>query len=204
MPARPETLILASGSAARQSILSAAGLTFAIELANVDEPALRDSLAESNPSASPADVADALAVAKARDVSRRFPEAFVIGSDQVLDCEGQLLSKPMNEAGVRATLDQLSGRAHALHAAVAVARGGESVWTSRDTAVLTMRTLSASDVDWYVAAAGQDIYHSVGAYHIEGIGVQLFQAVDGDHFTIRGMPLLPLLHALRQLGVLPS
>lgn len=185
-------------------MLRAAGLTFAVVPADIDEPALRDTLSHSGSAPTPVKIADALAAAKAVDVSRRYPAALVIGSDQVLECEGEILSKPHNDDGVRATLTKLSGRKHALHASVALAENGAVLWSASDTASLTMRDLGTSDIDHYMSIAGDGIRHSVGAYHIEGVGIQLFDAVEGDHFTILGMPLVPLLRALRQHGGLAS
>ncbi len=197
-------LILASGSATRRDMLRAAGVSFDIVPADVDEPALRQDLVAGNPQVTPAAIAAALAAAKARDVSRRYPQAVVIGSDQVLDLDGEIFAKPHDIAGVRATLQHLSGRTHALHAAVALARGDDVVWTANDTARLTMRPLSPQFVDGYIARVGEQACQSVGAYQIEGLGIQLFARIEGDHFTILGLPLLPLLQELRAQGVLAA
>lgn len=202
MQPRHRSLILGSGSEARQRMLREAGLTFAVVPADIDEPAVRESFVnESNHPPSSAAIADMLAAAKAVEVSRRFPAALVVGSDQVLDCEGEILSKPYDDGGVRATLAKLSGRTHALHSSVVLAEDGAVIWSANDTASLTMRQLGNGDIDRYVKIAGDGIRHSVGAYHIEAVGIQLFDAVEGDHFTILGMPLVPLLKALRQYGV---
>lgn len=197
-------LILASGSATRREMLRAAGVSFDIMPAEIDEPALRDALVADNPHVTPTAVAAALAAAKARDVGRRQPQALVIGSDQVLELDGEIFAKPQDAAGVRATLQRLSGRTHALHAAVALARGDDVVWSANDTATLTMRPLSSALIESYIEGVGAAVCQSVGAYQIEGRGIQLFSRIDGDHFTILGMPLLPLLQELRAQGVLAA
>lgn len=204
MSAYPKRLVLGSGSQARQRMLRAAGVAFDVVPAVVDEPGIRNTVvSRTDGHASPAEIANALAAAKALEVSNRLPDALVIGADQVLDCGGDLLSKPLNEAGVRATLAKLAGRTHELHSSVVLATAGEIIWTDHDSAALSMRSLDEDAINWYVGAAGEDIFHSVGAYHIEGLGIRLFESVAGDHFTILGMPLLPLLAKLRQLGAVP-
>lgn len=197
-------LILGSGSATRRKMLRNAGISFEVTAADVDEAILRDELTANDPQITPADIATALAAAKALAVSRRHPDGLVIGSDQVLDLDGEILTKPQDAAGVRTTLQKLSGKTHALHAAVALALGGTIVWSNLDTARLTMRPLSAQFIEGYVARVGEQVCQSVGAYQIEDLGIQLFQRIDGDHFTILGMPFLPLLSELRERGVIPA
>lgn len=205
MTSRPSArLILASGSATRRAMLQAAGIVFDVVPADVDEPAVRHALLAENSNATPVEIAQALAAAKSKDVSRRNPGAIVIGSDQVLDCDGEIFSKPDGIAGVRATLEKLSNRTHSLHAAVALSCAGRVTWAACDSARLTMRRLSPSFIDGYVARTGGSVCQSVGAYQIEGYGIQLFDRVDGDHFTILGMPLLPLLGELRAKGALAT
>lgn len=193
-------LILGSGSATRRQMLRAAGLTFDVVPATIDEAALRHELTSSG-GVTPAEIAEALARAKASDVSDRNSGSFVVGSDQVLDCAGEIFAKPRDDDGVRSTLRALSGKTHTLHSAVAIARDGRVLWSVCDAAHLTMRQLSDSVIESYVRLAGRDVRDSVGAYQIEGLGVQLFSSVEGNHFTILGMPLLPLLQALRQFEV---
>lgn len=199
----PQRVILASGSKARREMLHAAAVEFSVRTADVDEPALRAAMrAEHGDVIGPADVALMLARAKAEAVSRLEPEAIVIGSDQVLAFEGALLTKPGDLARVAEQIAKLSGRRHELVSAVAIAVDGVAVWSAVDMARLTMRAVSDRFVEAYVAACGEEVRHSVGAYHLEGLGVQLFEKIEGDYFTILGMPLLPLLSELRRRGVL--
>lgn len=205
MRPNPSTrLILASGSVTRRAMLQAAGVEFDVVPADVDEPALRDDLVAAKHDVTPTEIAEALAAAKARDVSRKHPGADVIGSDQVLDLDGEIFAKPDNQAAVRTTLQKLSGKTHALHSAVAIARADQIIWSASDTVRLTMRTLSPSFIDNYIARLSETARYSLGAYQIEGLGIQLFEQIDGDHFTILGMPLLPLLRQLRTQGALAA
>jgi len=191
-------LILASASSARRAMLEDAGVAFEVESARIDERATQDILtAGSSGGVEPADIAELLAQAKARDVSMRNPGALVIGSDQVLNVGASLLTKSADLAGVRATLKRLRGKTHQLHSGVALARDGDIVWSTVETASLTMRNFSGAFLEEYVAAEGSDLCASVGAYKFEGRGLQLFQSIAGDYFTILGMPLLPLLAELR-------
>lgn len=203
MTRRPD-LILASGSATRRTMLRAAGVDLEVLSASIDEAEARRQLVANKASITPVEIAEELAVAKAEDVSRLRRDAFVIGSDQVLELDGEILTKPTDIAGVYATLEKLNGKTHALHSAVALARGGATVWSICDTARLTMRTLSPDFVDAYVARVGEAVCQSVGAYQIEDFGIQLFERIKGDHFTILGMPLLPLLNELRARGVVAA
>lgn len=199
----PQRVILASGSKARREMLAGAGVEFSVRTADVDEPALRAAMrAEHGDAFLPADVALMLARAKAEAVSRIEPGAIVIGSDQVLSLEGALLTKAGDVARVAEQIATLSGRTHELVSAVAIAMDGVAVWSAVDAARLTMRAVSDRFVDSYVTACGEEVRHSVGAYHLEGLGVQLFETIEGDYFTILGMPLLPLLSELRRRGVL--
>lgn len=192
-------LILASSSSTRQRLLRAAGVAFSTEAAAVDETAVLESLAAAK--ARGRDAADLLAELKALKVSGRRAGAFVIGADQVLTCDGRFFSKPETVAAARAQLLQLSGKTHVLSSAVCVARDGAIVWRDVQEARLTMRALSDAFLDAYLAQAGADILGSVGAYHVEGLGIQLFSRIDGDTFTILGLPLLPLLDFLRTHGM---
>lgn len=204
MIAEPPRLVLASGSATRRTLLEAAGLAFEVVPADVDEAALRDRLFEDSASVSHESVAQALADAKAVEVSTRVPDALVIGADQVLSFEGTLFEKPKSVDEARAHLRRLRGKTHALHAATALALGGEVQWQNLETACLTFRAFSDAALEAYLARAGAAVLTSVGAYQIEGPAIQLFECVEGDHSTILGLPLLPLLAELRSRGVIAS
>lgn len=192
-------LILASSSAARQRLLRAAGVPFSVDPAAVDETTVLQSLTAER--ASGRDAADLLAELKALQVSNRRPGAFVVGADQVLSCGGELFEKPMQRAAARAQLLKLRGQAHVLSSGVCVARDGGVVWREVREARMTMRPFSEAFLDAYLVEAGEDILRSVGAYHVEGLGIQLFSRIDGDSFTIQGLPLLPLLDFLRTHGM---
>jgi len=195
-------LILASQSTARLLMLRNAGLSFEAKPAPIDERAVEAPLiAERQP---PSDIALALAEAKAVAVSRVEPDAVVIGADQTLEADGVRWTKPRTIDEARQQLESLAGHTHALHSGVAVARNRGVVWGHVDTARLTMRKLSAGFIDRYLAEVGEVALASVGAYQIEGIGIQLFERIDGDFFTILGLPLLPLLSWLRAQKMIPS
>lgn len=185
-------LILASKSATRKTLLLQVGLPVQTMAADLDERAL-----EASVQLSPPLLAQRLAEAKALAISNRHPGATVIGADQVLACDGELLHKPENIEAARAQLDRLAGRSHALHSGVALARDGAVLWSGVETATLTMRSFSAAERDKVLALEGPDIITSVGAYRLEGPSIRLFAAIEGDYFTILGLPLLPLLAALR-------
>ena len=193
-------IVLASGSGARRQLLENAGVTFRVVKPTVDERTVEAPLLAGG--ATPAEIAIALAAAKAVAVSRAHPGALVIGGDQTLDLAGSLGTKPADLAAAREQLARLSGRSHALHSAVAVARDGAVAWRHQDTATLTMRPLTATAIDAYLARLGPEVLHSVGVYQIEGEGIRLFEAIAGDYFTILGLPLLPLLAYLRAEGAI--
>ncbi len=193
-------VLLASASPYRRKMLQDAGLTFDVVAANVDEAALKRELA----ARSAGEIASALAQAKAEAVSRAHKDAMVIGADQILMVGDELLDKPGSAGAVRAQLARLRGRTHRLISAVTLARAGAALWTHVDEAKLTMRAFSDAFLDSYVAQAGERLAGIVGAYEIEGGGVQLFERVEGDHFTIIGLPLVPLLAELRARGVIAS
>jgi septum formation protein len=183
-------------------LLEAAGLEFTVVRPTVDEDVVRETMMANNEFIDPADVAEVLARAKAEDVSGLYPDAIVIGADQVLACQGQIFTKPDSVDAARETLMALRGRTHQLHTAVTIAEGGEARWAFVDTANLTMRDFSLAFLGLYLATAGERVTDSVGAYQLEGLGIQLFERIEGDYFTILGLPLLPLLEELRKRKVI--
>lgn len=195
-----DRMILASSSPFRRKLLSDAGLTCEVERPEIDERAVEAAIGDSG--VAPMDVALVLAEAKAQEVSSRHPDALVVGSDQTLSLEGEIFHKPATMEEARRHLLRLSGKTHSLNSAVALARGGETVWSHVSVANLTMRALDPAFVGRHLAAVGDRALQSVGAYQIEGPGIQLFERIDGDHFTIVGLPLLPLLKELRELGAI--
>ncbi|WP_395696950.1 Maf family protein [Methylocella sp.] len=197
-----EPLLLASGSATRAALLRAAALPFEARRADVDERALESRLVEEG--ADGVAVALALAREKALAVSRLAPGRLTLGADQTLTCGARRFAKPGSRAGAAATLEALSGRVHELHSALALARGGIILFDVVKTARLTMRALSPGFVEAYLDAVGEAAHASVGAYQAEGPGVHLFEEIEGDHSTILGLPLLPLLAFLRAQGFVAS
>jgi septum formation protein len=191
-------LILASRSPTRRHLLAGAGFSFTSATANIDERRLADDLRGEG--ASPVEIARRLAVAKAVNVATQHPEAVVIGADQVLVVEGELLHKPADVAAARTQLARLRGRAHCLHAGVALVVAGRLVWDHVETAELVMRGFSDAERDAILAAEGEAVLGSVGSYRLEGPSVRLFDRVDGDYFTILGLPLLALIDALRRFA----
>ena len=192
-------LILASGSRSRRALLENAGLALDVVPADLDERSAEEPLLKAG--APPEDIALALAMAKASMVSEAQPGALVIGADQMLELEGERLNKPEDMEAARHQLLKLSGKTHTLHTAVSCARGGEIVWQHVEPAHMTMRKLTPQFIGRYLAAAGPEALTSVGAYQVEGRGIQLFEKIDGDFFAILGLPLLPLLAFLRSEGI---
>lgn len=190
-------LILASGSAARRALLEAAGLMFDVVPADIDEAAIREAIFEKTAGAEGADIASVLAAEKARVVSVAHPDALVVGADQVLALGGKIFSKPGSVADARAHLVMLRGRTHDLNSAVAIARNGDVHWQTTATAGMTVRDFSDEFLGVYLQRMGDRVLSSVGCYEFEGLGVQLFERIEGDYFTILGIPLLPLLARLR-------
>ena len=192
-------ITLASKSAIRAAILRGAGVSFEAVSPDVDEASVKEGLLARG--GTPRSVAEALAVMKAVAVSRDR-QGLVIGADQTLELCGVLYDKAGSFDQARARLVLLRGETHALHTAVALARDGAVIWGHVDTARLTMRAFSDAFLDGYLARAGAGVLTSVGGYQLEGEGAQLFEAIEGDYFSILGLPLIPLLGALRREGVL--
>lgn len=199
-----QRLILASGSSARRNMMTAAGLTFDVIPADIDEQAIASAMTSGSNRVEASGIAGALASAKALAVSANHLDALVIGSDQVLALGKQQFSKAANLEEARSTLSMLRGHQHELVSAVAIARNGELLWRTVDSAQLTMRNFSDKFLDGYLGRNGSRVLSCVGCYEIEADGIQLFESVVGDHFTIMGMPLLPLLNELRNRGVVPA
>lgn len=193
-------IVLATASQARIAILGNAGIEFAAKSANIDERAVEAPLAASG--ASPAKIAMALAEAKAMAVGNKEEDAFVIGADQTLSADGERWNKPGSLNQAREQLMTLSGRMHELCSAIAIVRAHEVIWRHSEIAQMTMRDLTGEFIDQYLAEVGEAALSSVGAYQVEGRGIQLFEHIDGDYFTILGLPLLPLLAILRELGAI--
>lgn len=194
---RGEPLILASKSEVRRKLLEAAAIPVAIDPAGIDERGIE----AKNKGLGPEDAALLLAREKALATASRRP-GIVLGADQTLALGERRFSKPANSAAAREQLKTLAGRTHALHSAAAVARDGKIVFEAVSTARLSMRPLSDDFLDAYLASAGERVTQSVGAYQLEGLGVHLFDRIDGDHFTVLGLPLLKLLAYFRQSGLL--
>jgi septum formation protein len=191
-------LVLASASAVRRTLLEAAGVPVEVRPARIDERAIEATAPSHDPSA----VAALLAREKALRVAGDFAGRLVVGADQTLALGRRRFDKPADRAAARVQLRALAGRTHELHAAVVVARNGNVLFEHISVARLTMRALTEEFLDRYVDAAGAAVTASVGAYQLEGLGVHLFERIDGDHFTILGLPLFPLLAYLRGEGSL--
>jgi septum formation protein len=189
-----DPVILASQSRARQMLLGNAGISFEAVPADIDERAVQ----KNSGLTSPGEIAGLLAREKALLVSAKNPGRHVIGADQTLALGERLFSKPSGRAQAAEQLRLLAGNSHTLHSAVAVARDGKIVFSDVSIARMTMRQLSENEIAGYLDAAGEAVTTSVGAYQLEGLGVHLFERIEGDHFTILGLPLLPLLAFLRR------
>lgn len=194
-------LILASASPFRRSLLENAGVAFSWQAASIDERAIEEGLVSAG--ASPEEVALRLAEAKARDVASRCEDdAVVIGSDQTLSLGSRVFHKPADRADVVLHLRSLAGQTHQLNSAVVLVRGGEVLWQHLSSARMTMRVLSEAFLERHIDRVGDTVLGSVGAYQLEGEGIQLFERIEGDYFTILGLPMLPLLEALRRIGAI--
>ncbi len=197
-------LILASGSPFRAKMLRDAGLAFEAMPAKIDERGLETTLRTGGKAVGASDVALALAVAKGEAVGRDHPDALVIGCDQVLCLEGALISKAETVEAARQQLLQLRGRTHELHSGIALIASGQVVWKHVEIARMTMRAFSSGFLEDYLQRMGHRACQTVGGYEIEGPGIQLFERIEGDHFTIIGLPLLALLDRLRGLGAIEA
>lgn len=195
-----DPLVLASKSNIRRALLAAAGVAVEVVPSDIDERAVEGKV----PSKSPAGVAALLARAKASAVARSRPGRLVLGADQVLALDAKRFTKPADRAAARAQLRELAGQAHELHSAIAFVQDATVLFEHVSTARLTMRTFSDEFLECYLDAAGVAATESVGAYQLEGLGVQLFDSVDGDYFTVLGLPLLAVLDFLRRHGCLLS
>lgn len=195
-------LILASTSTVRRDLLAAAGLQFEVVPALVDEDAIKRTARAAL--STPEDTALALARMKATRVSARYPDAAVIGADQLLVCDGEWFDKPMDRDSARDQLVRLRGRQHTLATAVTCVSSGTALWHHVARPSLSMRCFSDAVLDAYLASEAEHVIGCVGAYRIEAAGLQLFEAIDGDYFSILGLPLVPLLGFLRQHRVLMS
>jgi septum formation protein len=193
------SIVLASESAARQRLLRAAGVPFITEPARIDEAAIKAGLQAEGASAEAA--AEALAELKGQRVSLRHPGRMVIAADQLLVCGEQWFDKPAGMAEAAQQLAALSGKTHRLATAVVAVRDGARLWHHRESPRLTLRQLDSGEIRRYLDSAGPAVLGSVGAYHLEGLGVRLMARVEGDHFAIQGLPLLPLLDFLRNHGL---
>jgi len=197
-----EEIILASASKIRAELLANAGLKVKIIPADIDENVIKAAIFDEDGDLPPVYFAEILAQSKANSVSELHGGTMVIGVDQILVCEGQIYDKPLTKDEARDQLVTLRGKTHELITAVAIARHGAGIWSHTSRAEMTMRKFSNSFLGYYLAETGEDITTSVGGYKLEGPGVQLFEKIDGDYFTILGLPLLPLLEFLRSEGVL--
>ena len=190
-------IILASKSKHRQELLKNAGVKFSAKSADIDERQVEEPLLKAGLGGQ--DVAEVLAIAKATEISKSNVDAYVIGCDQTLSLEGELLHKVQNMKEAQARLLALSGKKHQLNAAVSLVRNGEVLWSHIEVATITFRKLDPGFIGRHLSDAGEKVLSSVGAYQVEGIGVQLFEKVEGDYFSIIGLPILPLLTELRKL-----
>jgi septum formation protein len=197
-------LVLASNSSGRAALLEGAGIQFSKNAADLDERAIQEALTVDGVCADPVDVAIVLARAKAEHISSKEKDAYVIGADQVLALEDKIFEKPATMEIARHNLLKFRGQTHYLHAAICVARNGETIWKHVETASMTMRNFSTDFLADYLVEAGESVKTSVGAYRLEETGIHLFEKIQGDYFTILGLPLIPLLDFLREKDIVLS
>ena len=195
-----DTLILGSGSPYRRKLLEAAGLAVEVVRPEIDERAVEATVGKTG--VTPAETAEILAMAKGEEVSARRPGALVIASDQTMALGDRVFHKPKDMEDARRHLLALSGHTHHLHSAVTLCRDGAAIWTHVASAAMTMRKLDPAFIGRHLSRVGDRALTSVGAYQVEGEGIQLFEKIDGDYFTIMGLPLLPLLARLREIGAI--
>ena len=195
-----EPLVLASNSLTRQMLLHEAGIPFIVQAADIDERKIERDLNSHDAD----QIAQTLAQTKALCVSKIFKDRLVLGADQVASCEGQIFGKAENIAKARDLLLFLSGRCHRLHSALCLARNDKIIFQTLAYADLYVRHISSDFIDLYVEEMGDKILSSAGGYQVEALGAQLFSSIEGDHWTIMGLPILPLLEALRNEGALIS
>ena len=193
-----DELVLASGSQIRRLVLEQAEVPFSINKSNVDEAALKQAHADLTPK----EMALMLGRSKAAEVSQRAPGAIVLGADQTMELDGQLLDKLPDASLARDRLQKMRGRPHFLHSGLSLHRDGEEIWSLSQSSTIHVRAFSDQFLDTYLDRAGDALTASVGAYAYEGLGAQLFERVEGDYYAILGLPLLPLLDALRDFGVI--
>lgn len=194
------SLVLASNSASRQAMLDAAGVAYTSVPADLDERAIEKGLAD----ASAPEIAEALSVAKAAAVARELPGALVLGSDSLVVVDGKRFDKPTSRENAAEHLAYFSGKVMELHSAAALVRDDTCEWSHADCARLHVRELSDAFIEHYLNAEWPEVGYTVGCFRIEAIGVQLFERIEGDQFTVLGMPLLPVLGALREAGVIEA
>tara|TARA_Y100001934_G_scaffold225329_1_gene270027 strand:- start:254 stop:856 length:603 start_codon:yes stop_codon:yes gene_type:complete len=195
-------IVLASASQSRAALLEGAGLNVMIHPADIDETGIKEECRRNDIDV--AKTAARLAWGKSRKISNLLPHAFVIGADQMLNCGGEWLDKPANLIAAAESLRLLRGQTHELVTSVSIARAGQERWRHTDRATLVMRDFSDEFLQGYLDRVGQEAFSSIGAYQLEGLGAQLFERIEGDYFTILGLPLLPVLAYLRDEGALPA
>lgn len=195
-------IILASKSKFRAQLLKNAGVKFTQQTADINEREIEEPLVTAN--MPPKDIAEILAIAKAQNVSQLNQTSVVVGSDQLLEFENELLHKVKDMEGARRRLLKFSGKTHRLHTSIAIVKDEEVIWSSVETAEIKFRNLTPEFIGRHLAEAGDDVLQSVGAYQIEGVGVQLFEEIKGDYFTIMGLPLIQLLEQLRRMKLLET
>jgi septum formation protein len=195
-------LVLASKSSARQALLLAAGIPFDAFPASIDEREVEGPLVRSGAGA--AEIALHLASAKARFIAVQYPDRLILGADQTLSLKGSIFSKPNDLKAAAAQLSAMSGQTHELHSALCLVKGSKILFSAVPSARLTCRAFSSDFIDRYLETAGEKALSSVGAYQVEGLGIHLFDQIEGDHSTILGLPLIPLLRFLREEGSLAA